>query len=266
MKKVLLLIFISSLMFGTEQQTQGKSAEEIKFQKEQLHYGKKYVVTGFIQLKGVGRVEIKPESIILNFTLNTQTKGVTFGTDKTSREKASEENAKIISEFKLYLKSIGVKDDDIVTIKYDSSSGKITMLDSGEVTHSIKVTFDVGTDIGAVLKKIESTPIKHTGDIFYGISEKTRREGFFNAQQSALEDANKQAENMAKLGGALLGDIRFINTFPANSQNMRDENMEYYRASKKSMSYELPPISATGVVVIMTEVECAYDLIKEVRE
>ena len=263
MKKFLLsLLFISNIIFATEP---AKSPEEIQLYREQLHYGKNNIVIGDVKIKGYGSVELKPEFISLSFLLNTQSKSMGFGNDKNAQEKASEENAKIINDFIEYLLSIGVKNENISTTKYNASSGRVTFVSSGEINHSIKVTFNIGTDIGSVLKKIESTPIKQVGEMYYSVSENTKRDAYLKAQKIALEDANKQASNMSEIGKCTLGDIKYINTFPIKT--MRGENDNYDPNHYKMLSKtEAPPISTNGIITVYSEVECAYDLLKGTKE
>ena len=266
MKKFLLSILLCSNIILAAQLM--KSPEEIKLHREQLHYGRNNIVIGDVKISGYGSVELKPEFVSLSFALTTQSRSGGFGSDKNAQEKASEENAQIINEFIEYLLSIGVKSENISTTRYDAKSGRVTFISSGEINHSIDVTFDISTDIGSVFKHIESTPINNIGEMRYSISGATQREAYLSAQIMALEDANKQASNLAKISNSILGDVKYINTYPIRTLANTNDNYNSSSYGGTFSKKEAPPISIStnGVVTVSSEVECAYDLLKETKE
>jgi len=267
MKKFLLSILLCSNIILAAQLM--KSPEEIKLHREQLHYGRNNIVIGDVKISGYGSVELKPEFISLSFILTPQqARSGGFGSDRNAQEKSSEENVKIINEFIEFLLSTGVKEENISITRYDAKSGRVTFISSGEINHSIDVTFDISTDIGSVFKHLESTPINNIGEMRYSISGATQRKAYLSAQIMALEDANKQASNLAKISNSILGDVKYINTYPIRTLANTNDNYNSSSYGGTFSKKEAPPISIStnGVVTVYSEVECAYDLLKETKE
>lgn len=172
----LLLIILSFSAYG-EDNNSLYQLEKLRYEIEKEQYKGEYVITGKLNdIIGEGTVNLNPEFFVMNFGLKTEESSVAFGNDKENKIKASEENAKTIKEFKDYLISIGVKPENIATTRYTSNTAsKSVVSQSASVNHEIKVKFDISTDVGAVLKKIEPTDIRYIGDIVYGVSEKTKK-------------------------------------------------------------------------------------------
>lgn len=273
-KKIMSLLILSSTILATQtptiEENIGKSPEEFRLYREQLHYGKNQIVLSSVRVVGNAIVDLKPEFVTLSFLLNMNNKGSTFGLERNaSKEKIAEEMNRYLKEFNDYLLSIGVKEDNISVTKYDSSSKRATVADNAEVIHSIQVTFDVSTDLGAVLKKIEPSPIQNIGEVLYSVSDKTKYEGFLKAQKLALENARDQIMTIAQVNNCKVGDIRAVNLFPAETQSQG--NNDYYKEPSKGVSYSKPEIKTSstltnGVIRVTSSVECLYDLINEVPQ
>lgn len=267
----LLLIILSFSAYG-EDNNSLYQLEKLRYEIEKEQYKGEYVITGKLNdIIGEGTVNLNPEFFVMNFGLKTEESSVAFGNDKENKIKASEENAKTIKEFKDYLISIGVKPENIATTRYTSNTAsKSVVSQSASVNHEIKVKFDISTDVGAVLKKIEPTDIRYIGDIVYGVSEKTKKEAKLKAYEIAMEDAVNQAKILTKTGNSQLGDLRNVYENKGASVNRvenRIANFNMRAKSTESMSKsEAPiPISVAQDFKISVTLVCSFDMIKKIK-
>lgn len=268
---LLLIIIIGSTAYG-EDSNSLYQLEKLKYEIEKEQYKGEYVITGRLNdIIGEGTVNLNPEFFTMNFALKTEESSVAFGNDKENKIKASEENAKTIKEFKDYLISIGVKPENITTTRYTSNTAsKSVVSQSASVNHEIKVKFDISTDVGAVLKKIEPTHIRYIGDIVYGVSEKTKKEAKLKAYEIAMEDAVNQAKILTKTGNSQLGDLRNIYENKGASVNRVENRIANFNMRSKnteSMSKsEAPiPISVAQDFKISVTLVCSFDMIKKIK-
>lgn len=267
----LLLIILSFSAYG-EDNNSLYQLEKLKYEIEKEQYKGEYVITGKLNdIIGEGTVNLNPEFFVMNFGLKTEESSVAFGNDKENKIKASEENAKTIKEFKDYLISIGVKPENIATTRYTSNTAsKSVVSQSASVNHEIKVKFDISTDVGAVLKKIEPTDIRYIGDIVYGVSEKTKKEAKLKAYEIAMEDAVNQAKILTKTGNSQLGDLRNVYENKGASVNRVENRIANFNMKAKSTESisksEAPiPISVTQDFKISVTLVCSFDMVKKVK-
>lgn len=267
----LLLIIVSYTSYG-EDNNSLYQLEKFKYEIEKEQYKGEYVITGRLNdIVGEGTVNLNPEFFVISFGLKTEESSVAFGNDKDNKIKASEENAKTIKEFKDYLISIGVKPENIATTRYTTNTASKSMVSqTASVNHEIKVKFDISTDIGGVLKKIEPTDIKYIGDIVYGVSEKTKKEAKLKAYEIAMEDAVNQAKILTKTGNSQLGDLRNIYENKGASVNRVENRIANLnlksRNAESSAKNETPiPISITQDFKISVTLVCSFDMIKKIK-
>ena len=267
----LLLIILSFSAYG-EDNNSLYQLEKLRYEIEKEQYKGEYVITGKLNdIIGEGTVNLNPEFFVMNFGLKTEESSVAFGNDKENKIKASEENAKTIKEFKDYLISIGVKPENIATTRYTSNTAsKSVVSQSASVNHEIKVKFDISTDVGAVLKKIEPTDIRYIGDIVYGVSEKTKKEAKLKAYEIAMEDAVNQAKILTKTGNSQLGDLRNVYENKGASVNrvenrIANSNMKAKSTESISKSEAPIPISVTQDFKISVTLVCSFDMVKKVK-
>ncbi|AVQ28306.1 SIMPL domain-containing protein [Fusobacterium ulcerans] len=267
----LLLIILSFSAYG-EDNNSLYQLEKLRYEIEKEQYKGEYVIIGKLNdIIGEGTVNLNPEFFVMNFGLKTEESSVAFGNDKENKIKASEENAKTIKEFKDYLISIGVKPENIATTRYTSNTAsKSVVSQSASVNHEIKVKFDISTDVGAVLKKIEPTDIRYIGDIVYGVSEKTKKEAKLKAYEIAMEDAVNQAKILTKTGNSQLGDLRNVYENKGASVNRVENRIANFNMKAKSTESisksEAPiPISVTQDFKISVTLVCSFDMVKKVK-
>lgn len=267
----LLLIILSFSAYG-EDNNSLYQLEKLRYEIEKEQYKGEYVIIGKLNdIIGEGTVNLNPEFFVMNFGLKTEESSVAFGNDKENKIKASEENAKTIKEFKDYLISIGVKPENIATTRYTSNTAsKSVVSQSASVNHEIKVKFDISTDVGAVLKKIEPTDIRYIGDIVYGVSEKTKKEAKLKAYEIAMEDAVNQAKILTKTGNSQLGDLRNVYENKGASVNRVENRIANFNMKAKSTESisksEAPiPISVTQDFKISVTLVCSFDMVKKVN-
>lgn len=267
----LLLIILSFSAYG-EDNNSLYQLEKLRYEIEKEQYKGEYVITGKLNdIIGEGTVNLNPEFFVMNFGLKTEESSVAFGNDKENKIKASEENAKTIKEFKDYLISTGVKPENIATTRYTSNTASKSVVSQlASVNHEIKVKFDISTDVGAVLKKIEPTDIRYIGDIVYGVSEKTKKEAKLKAYEIAMEDAVNQAKILTKTGNSQLGDLRNVYENKGASVNRVENRIANFNMKAKSTESisksEAPiPISVTQDFKISVTLVCSFDMVKKVK-
>ena len=267
----LLLIILSFSAYG-EDNNSLYQLEKLRYEIEKEQYKGEYVITGKLNdIIGEGTVNLNPEFFVMNFGLKTEESSVAFGNDKENKIKASEENAKTIKEFKDYLISTEVKPENIATTRYTSNTASKSVVSQlASVNHEIKVKFDISTDVGAVLKKIEPTDIRYIGDIVYGVSEKTKKEAKLKAYEIAMEDAVNQAKILTKTGNSQLGDLRNVYENKGASVNRVENRIANFNMKAKSTESisksEAPiPISVTQDFKISVTLVCSFDMVKKVK-
>ncbi|MGF6906451.1 SIMPL domain-containing protein [Fusobacterium sp. PH5-44] len=144
---------------------------ETREERERRQYGKNTIVVGNLtNIRGKGEVKVKPDIVINTFELKT--KGDTI-------EKASEENAKTLNEFKKYLISIGVKENDIETSKYSKGSEEVKKTEN-EIEKIYETSFSVSLII--------------PNEKYYNVTEIIGKEGISDLKHTATYNNGQDRE------------------------------------------------------------------------
>lgn len=164
-KNFIVLIAIMMLSINSLCNNNIESREE----RERRQYGKNFMVIGSLSnIRGKGEVKVKPDTIINTFELKTEGESV---------EKASEENAKILTEFKKYLISIGVKESDIETTRYSKGSEDVKKPEN-EIERIYETSFSVALII--------------PNDKYYNVTEILSKEGITNLQHTNIYNGQER--------------------------------------------------------------------------
>ncbi|MDR1835057.1 MAG: SIMPL domain-containing protein [Fusobacteriaceae bacterium] len=288
MKKILLscvMILGSAYALAEEKilnlnlEAQSYTAEQVQllklqYERESLQYGGQYIRIGALDnMTGSGTVQMKPEFFYLTFELKTSASKFSVGSDnKAAKLKATEENTKVMTEFKDFLiKAAGVKEEDMETLQYGVVTNSGAVKDSADVVHQLKVKFDIRAGIGEVYKKIEPTDIKVLGEPLYGVSEKTRKASKLLAYDIAMKDALAQAEAIAKAGRFEIGDVRYVQENTARPLQYRQSqaNVSFAvadAAMDRAIETEAPvPISVAQEMKVQMALVVSFDMVKKVK-
>jgi uncharacterized protein YggE len=251
-------------------------AQKLQYEREALKYNGSYMVIGTLDnIVGTGTIKLSPEFFTLTFELKTNSSKFGMGDSKEAQVKAAEENTKVMNEFKTFLISVGVKDEDMTTTQYSVKSVSKTLSNAADVVHRLKVKFYLPAKIGDVYKKIEPTDIKVIDEPVYGASEKSRKEAKLLAYEYALKDIFTQAETLAKFGKFEVGDIKSVNEdngqlqFRTNRQSQA--NVFYESTDLMESGFDLEektsvPYSVAQEMTVSIALVCSFDMIKKINK
>jgi len=249
---------------------------KLQYERESLQYGGQYIRIGALDnMVGSGTVQMNPEFFYLTFELKTNASKFSMGDSNAAKLKATEENTKVMTEFKNFLtKEIGVKPENMETLQYGVVTTSGTVKDSADVVHRLKVKFDIAAKIGDVYKKIEPTDIVVLGEPQYGVSEKTRKASKLLAYEIAMGDALDQAAAIAKAGRFEVGDVRYVqeNTarpiqYRQSQANARTAVFDAAASPAAAADEDFSvPISVVQEMKIQMTLVVSFDMIKKVGQ
>ncbi|MDR1831395.1 MAG: SIMPL domain-containing protein [Fusobacteriaceae bacterium] len=249
---------------------------KLQYERESLQYGGQYIRIGALDnMVGSGTIQMNPEFFYLTFELKTNASKFSMGDSKTAKLKATEENTKVMTEFKNFLtKEIGVKPENMETLQYGVVTTSGTVKDSADVVHRLKVKFDIAAKIGDVYKKIEPTDIVVLDEPQYGVSEKTRKASKLLAYEIAMGDALDQAAAIAKAGRFEVGDVRYVQENTARPiqyrQSQANARMAVFDAAASPAAAAdedfSVPISVVQEMKIQMTLIVSFDMIKKVGQ
>lgn len=210
-----------------------------------------------ISVQGTGTVTTPPDIA-----------SVTLGVNTGPRSTAKEAMSLLTQKFNNVLQAVrseGIKDEDIkaqnvsVNPVYDYTEGKQT-LRGFEATESIRVKIRDFDKIGTVLAKTTAEGVNQVGGVSFEIDNP---EGIqLQAQQKAIADARKRAEELAKSMGVHLGKVK---TFTTSSNGVMEPayKRSYAADSVSSMGGAAPvPIEVpSGSQEVNATVTITYSLL-----
>jgi hypothetical protein len=244
--------------------------KKLQYEREALQYNGTHIIIGSLDgIVGNGRVCLNPEFFTLAFELRTNSSKLGIGNAKNAQIYAAEENAKVMKEFKEFLITLGVKEEDMETTKYSVEATSKTLSNAADVIHRLEVKFYIPSKIGEVYKKIESTDIKAVDEPMYDVSEKSRNEAKLLAYEYAMKDALSQAETIAKFGKFEVGDIKSIDDDDGHFSfrgghplyEMLKEENEIINCCRRAFV----PYSEVHEVTASIEFKCSFDMIKRIK-
>jgi hypothetical protein len=170
-----------------------------------------------VQVAGVGEVKAQPDTAQIRIGVET---------DSETAQDAMEENniraTQVISE----LKSLGIESKDIQTSNfsirstYDDDNRSITGYRVGNV---VTVTIRNLEQAGELLDKVVQVGANQIYGISFTVDDPT--ELIEQARERAMDDAKSKAQQLAKLGGASLGDVLLISENTRVTEVFREVNM-----------------------------------------
>jgi uncharacterized protein YggE len=165
--------------------------------------------SNFLNVNGTGKVYIVPD--IAYISIGVRNKSAVVGDALSENNKA----AQAISEA---LKKQGVEADDIQTsafnvypeIQYDPQTGQETKT-LYVVDNSVMVTARNLQNLGEILDVVVGSGANTINGISFDIADKT--EALSEARRLAVDDAKKQAAELAQAAGITLGKITQVNVY-----------------------------------------------------
>ncbi|MGA9398144.1 MAG: SIMPL domain-containing protein [Anaerolineaceae bacterium] len=205
-----------------------------------------------IAVNGVGNVYANPDIAYINIGVHTQNEDPKAAlTDNTSQAQD------VIDA----IKSTGVKEEDIQTSNFNiypstqygptgETLGTVYMVDN-----TVYVTIRDLTKLGAMLEAVVSSGANNVNGIQFDIKDKDALAS--DARAKAVEDAHKQAQDIAKAAGVELDELMYVNVYYSGTTYPQYEG----KGGGGGMSAPslAVPVSA-GKLVITAEVNMTYKI------
>lgn len=266
-KKIITIITIMILSINSLSINISESREE----RERRQYGKNFmVVGGLTNIRGKGEVKVKPDIIMNTFELKTESETI---------ENASEENAKILTEFKKYLLSIGVKESDIETTRYSKGSEDVKKPEN-EIEKIYETSFSVALiipnekyyNVTEILSKEGISNLRHTNT--YGGQEREFQFIIENMDKNndtskklAKDKYDRLAKELNKIG---LNDPIILNY--SNTEEKKEETKKMFTITH-AYTVKIPATANIGNILkkceslkIKNPGSMTYDMSEELRE
>jgi uncharacterized protein YggE len=203
-----------------------------------------------VTVTGNGKVFLAPDVAYINIGVHSQSENVSDALSQNNKQSAEVAKA---------LKDLGVADKDVQTSAFNvfpqqqfDTQGKITgtlyMVDN-----TVYVTVRDLSKLGKILDTVVRSGANSINNISFDIQDKGK--ALSQARQLAVEDARRQAEELAKASGTEIGRVNQISVYSSNSpQPMYD-----YKGVGGAGAQATTPISA-GQLVLSIDVTISYEL------
>lgn len=164
-----------------------------------------------ITIKGVGKMKVNPDLVILNIIVDSKEKKYSDAVEKAARKKEKLDNALVL---------VGIKKDEIKTSNYtvrtnyvfinDKKNQSKRQFDGYTCEHKLKVSFDYDMKtLANVLESISNCFSEPQFDIVFTVKDKDAvNEELLSI---AAKNAKKKAEILCEASGAKLGKLATIN-------------------------------------------------------
>lgn len=205
-----------------------------------------------ITVNGSGEVEGKPD--VARLMLGVQTG------PQSSAKAALDSLSRRFNAIVAALKALGIKEDDIKTTnfsmnpQYDfqNAPGQIRGFEASE---NIQVTIHDLDTIGEVIAKTTQEGVNQIGGVTFEIDDPDALQT--EAQEKAIEDARKHAEQLAKALGVRLGRVK---TFSVSSPNQPIPIFAERAVDAVGGSAPVAPPIPVGISEITAMVTITYEL------
>ncbi len=168
-------------------------------------------MAGTITVKGIGKVSVKPDYVVLSMTLKSE---------DINYDKAMEIAATSISQLNDTMCGIGFEKDSVKTVDFDvravydsveNKKGEYKSVFRGyNVTHELKLSFDLDLDkLSETLSAIAGCPSSPHLSVSFTVKDATAVSE--EILRLAADNARKKAEILCEASGVKLGDLVDIN-------------------------------------------------------
>jgi uncharacterized protein YggE len=205
-----------------------------------------------ISINGVGNVYADPDIAYINIGVHTQNEDPkTALTDNTTQ----------VQDVMEAIKATGVKEEDIQTSNFNiypsmqygpagETLGTLYMVDN-----TVYVTIRDLTKIAGMLEAVVSSGANNVNGIQFDITDKEALAS--EARQKAVENALKQAQDIATAAGVKLDELMYVNVYYSGTTYPQYEGKG--GGGGMSSTVSAVPISA-GKLVITAEVNMTYKI------
>lgn len=207
--------------------------------------------TRSVSVSGTGQVYVTPDVAYIN--IGVQSKGDTV-------TQALDANTASAQSIRDTLQGQGVEGKDIQTSGFSiypmqdyGPDGTITR-EYFMANNTVYVTVRDLTKLGAVLDAVARNGANTINGITFDVLNK--EQALSEARTLALEDAKKQAVELANATGDALGEVQFINVYTSSGMNSVIDGKGGAMAYDPSM----PVPIATGQMVVTANVSITYEL------
>jgi uncharacterized protein len=205
-----------------------------------------------VAVTGTGQVFLVPDVAYVYIGVHSQSENVTQALSQNN------EQAQAVSDA---LKKLGVEAKDIQTTsfniypqqQYEQGTGKVTgtiyMIDN-----TVYVTVRDLKKLGEMLDAVVRSGANSINGINFDVVDK--ESALSEARGLAINNARKQAEELAKASGVGLGDIQMITTSSIGSNLMPKE--QYGMGGGGGMAASAPAPVSAGQLVLTVDVSLSY--------
>lgn len=204
-----------------------------------------------VSVSGAGQVFVTPDVAYIN--IGVQTKGDTV-------TQALDANTAAAQSIRETLKEKGVEEKDIQTSGFsiypmqDYGPDGTIIREYFSANNTVYVTVRNLSSMGGVLDAVARNGANTINGITFDVLNK--EEAMTEARKLALEDAKKQAIELANATGDALGEVQYINVYTSSGAPA------VYDGKGGGMAYDasMPVPIATGQMVVTASVSITYEL------
>jgi len=203
-----------------------------------------------ISASGSGRVYLTPDVAYVNISVNTKSEKVAD---------ALKDNNTLAQAVASALKEMGVEEKDIQTTAFNvypqqefGPNGEVTR-NLYMVDNTVYVTVRDLTKLGQLLDAAVRAGANNINGIQFDVLDKEK--AMAEARRMAVENARKQAEELAAVAGVQLGALQSLNVYVSNPPVPVYEG----KARGGDMSASSVPVSA-GQMVISIDANLSYEI------
>jgi uncharacterized protein YggE len=204
-----------------------------------------------ISASGSGLVHVVPDIAYLYIGVRTQGSTVTAAL-KTNNQSAKDIKDALVAQ-NVAEKDIQTSSFNVYPQQYDTAGKPVPTFYA--VDNTVYVTIRNLDAIGTILDLVAATGANSINGVYFDLSNKDAAQE--QARQMAVEQAKKQAEQIASLTGVKLGKLISINVYSSGAPYA----MEGKGGGGSAMAGSSVPVS-TGQMTITAEASLAYEIIQ----
>ena len=204
-----------------------------------------------ISASGSGLVHVVPDIAYLYIGVRTQGSTVAAAL-KTNNQSAKDIKDALVAQ-NVAEKDIQTSSFNVYPQRYDTAGKPVPTFYA--VDNTVYVTIRNLDAIGTILDLVAATGANSINGVYFDLSNKDAAQQ--QARQMAVEQAKKQAEQIASLTGVKLGKLISINVYSSGAPYA----MEGKGGGGSAMAGSSVPVS-TGQMTITAEASLAYEIIQ----
>ena len=206
-----------------------------------------------VSVSGVGKVYIIPDLAYVNIGVNTHSSKVTEALSLNNTQSTAVRSA---------LEAVGVYPKDIQTTSFNvypqpqyDTGGKITTTDY-VVDNQVAVTVRNLDKLSTLLDTVIRSGANSINSIQFDVQDKEK--AFADARQLAVDNARKQADELAKANGVQLGQVDMISVVDFNNPGVLNYAASGFGGAPSAAAPNVP-VSAGQLMVTVT-INITYEI------